>query len=44
MIRFMEMLAVSETSRRSLLPARLRQLTADEIHDELVRLRRAAVL
>ncbi len=44
MIRFMEMLAVSETSRRSLLPARLRQMTAEQIHDELVRLRRAAAL
>jgi SpoVK/Ycf46/Vps4 family AAA+-type ATPase len=44
MIRFMEMLAVSETSRRSLLPARLRQMTAEQIHDELIRLRRAATL
>jgi ATP-dependent 26S proteasome regulatory subunit len=44
MIRFMEMLAVSETSRRSLLPPRLRQMTADQVQDELSRLRQAATL
>ena len=43
MIRFMEMLAVSETSRRSLLPLRLRQMSADQVQDELLRLRRAVI-
>jgi transitional endoplasmic reticulum ATPase len=41
MIRFMEMLAVSETSRRSLLPERLRKLTAEEIQKQLAQLRNA---
>lgn len=41
MIRFMEMLAVSETSRRSLLPERLRTLTAEEIQKQLAQLRNA---
>lgn len=41
MIRFMEMLAVSETSRRSLLPERLRKLTAEEIQKQLTQLRNA---
>lgn len=40
MIRFMEMLAVSETSRRSLLPQRFRSMTAQQVQDELSALRR----
>lgn len=40
MIRFMEMLAVSETSRRSLLPQRFRSMTAQQVQDELTALRR----
>jgi transitional endoplasmic reticulum ATPase len=35
MIEFMELLAVSETSRRSLLPERFRSLTVDEIQSRL---------
>jgi transitional endoplasmic reticulum ATPase len=35
MIEFMELLAVSETSRRSLLPERFRALTVDEIQSRL---------
>lgn len=41
MIRFMEMLAVFETSRRSLLPERFRHLTPDEVQERLSQLRRA---
>lgn len=41
MIRFMEMLAVAETSRRSLLPERLRKLSAEEIQRQLTQLRSA---
>ena len=41
MIRFMEMLAVFETSRRSLLPERFRHLTPDEVQERLAQLRRA---
>lgn len=40
MIRLMEMLAVSETSRRSLLPQRFRTMTAEQVQDELAVLRR----
>jgi transitional endoplasmic reticulum ATPase len=35
MIKFMELLAVSETSRRSLLPARFREMTVDAIQAQL---------
>jgi hypothetical protein len=35
MIRFMELLAVSETSRRSLLPERFARLSIDEIQHGL---------
>jgi transitional endoplasmic reticulum ATPase len=35
MITFMELLAVSETSRRSLLPARFKSMTVDEIQTKL---------
>lgn len=41
MIRLMEMLAVFETSRRSLLPERFRQLSPDEVQERLKSLRRA---
>lgn len=41
MIRFMEMLAVFETSRRSLLPERFRNLSPDEVQERLSQLRRA---
>lgn len=41
MIRLMEMLAVFETSRRSLLPERFRTLTPDEVQERLSQLRRA---
>jgi transitional endoplasmic reticulum ATPase len=41
MLRYMEMLAVFETSRRSLLPARFRQLTPDQVHGQLVALKAA---
>jgi SpoVK/Ycf46/Vps4 family AAA+-type ATPase len=40
MIRFMEMLAVSETSRRSLLPPRFRTMSAEEVQEALSALRR----
>ena len=43
MIRFMEMLAVSETSRRSLLPQRFRSMTAEQVQDELSALRRKLI-
>jgi transitional endoplasmic reticulum ATPase len=41
MLRYMEMLAVFETSRRSLLPARFRELTPDQVHQQLGTLRAA---
>ncbi|MBS1197534.1 MAG: ATPase central domain protein, partial [Proteobacteria bacterium] len=41
MIQFMEMLAVFETSRRSLLPERFRNLSPDEVQERLAQLRRA---
>ena len=40
MLRFMEMLAVFETSRRSLLPARFRSLTPQQVQEQLSELRR----
>jgi len=40
MVRFMEMLAVAETSRRSLLPHRFRSLSAVEVQERLAELRR----
>jgi len=40
MVRYMEMLAVAETSRRSLLPQRFRSLSAAEVQDRLADLRR----
>lgn len=40
MVRFMEMLAVFETSRRSLLPERFRSLTPQQVHEQLSELRR----
>jgi hypothetical protein len=43
MIEFMELLAVSETSRRSLLPERFRQLSIQEIQSRLQRARAAAL-
>jgi transitional endoplasmic reticulum ATPase len=43
MIEFMELLAVSETSRRSLLPARFKQMPIKEIQDRLQRARKAAL-
>jgi transitional endoplasmic reticulum ATPase len=43
MIEFMELLAVSETSRRSLLPERFRALSIKEIRDRL-RLARARAM
>ena len=39
MIRFMEMLAVFECSRRSMLPARFRSLSAENVHQQLQALR-----
>jgi SpoVK/Ycf46/Vps4 family AAA+-type ATPase len=39
MIRYMELLAVSETSRRSLMPPRFRNLSASDLQDELAALR-----
>ncbi len=39
MIRFMELLAVSETSRRSLMPPRFKNLSAADLQDELSALR-----
>jgi len=41
MIRFMEMLAVFETSRRSMLPERFRAMSPTEVHEQLSALRRA---
>ncbi len=40
MVRYMEMLAVSETSRRSLLPQRFRSLSARAVQEQLAELRR----
>jgi transitional endoplasmic reticulum ATPase len=40
MVLYMEMLAVAETSRRSLLPQRFRSLSAVEVQDRLAELRR----
>ncbi|HCZ13656.1 MAG TPA: AAA family ATPase [Accumulibacter sp.] len=40
MVRYMEMLAVSETSRRSLLPQRFRSLSAQEVQTRLAEFRR----
>ncbi|MEF8703301.1 MAG: ATP-binding protein [Candidatus Accumulibacter sp. UW26] len=40
MVRYMEMLAVAETSRRSLLPERFRTLCAREVQEQLAELRR----
>jgi SpoVK/Ycf46/Vps4 family AAA+-type ATPase len=40
MIRYMEMLAVSETSRRSLLPQRFRAMSTAQVQEELSILRR----
>ncbi len=39
MIRFMELLAVSETSRRSLMPPRFKTMSAGDLQDELSALR-----
>jgi hypothetical protein len=39
MLRYMEMLAVLETSRRSLLPDRFQNLTAQQIQTQLNELR-----
>jgi hypothetical protein len=41
MIEFMEMLAVFETSRRSMLPARFQSMTPEQVHEKLSVLRRA---
>ena len=41
MIQFMEMLAVFETSRRSMLPARFQSMTPEEVHEKLSALKRA---
>ena len=41
MIQFMEMLAVFETSRRSMLPARFQALSPGDVHNQLSALRRA---
>ena len=40
MVRYMEMLAVAETSRRSLLPQRFRSLSAADVQERLAELRR----
>jgi transitional endoplasmic reticulum ATPase len=40
MVRYMEMLAVSETSRRSLLPQRFRALSVQEVQTRLAEFRR----
>lgn len=42
MLQFMEMLAVSETSRRSMLPARFQTLGTNEINEKLKQLRHLA--
>lgn len=41
MIQFMEMLAVFETSRRSMLPARFQSMSPTQVHDQLSALKRA---
>ncbi len=41
MLRYMEMLAVFETSRRSLLPERFRSLTPQQVQEQLAELRSA---
>ena len=41
MIQFMEMLAVFETSRRSMLPTRFQSMTPEEVHEKLSALKRA---
>lgn len=41
MIELMEMLAVFETSRRSMLPARFQSMSAEEVHEKISMLRRA---
>ncbi|MBK6906982.1 MAG: ATP-binding protein [Rhodocyclaceae bacterium] len=43
MIEFMELLAVSETSRRSMLPARYRDMTLADIQSKLLQARRLAL-
>ena len=43
MIEFMELLAVSETSRRSMLPARYRDMTIADIQSKLLQARRLAL-
>ena len=43
MIEFMELLAVSETSRRSLLPERFKQMSIKEIQSRLQQARKAAL-
>ena len=40
MLRYMEMLAVFETSRRSLLPPRFASLTLPQVQEQLAELRR----
>lgn len=44
MIEFMELLAVSETSRRSMLPKRYRDLSMQDIQAQLLQARRRALL
>jgi transitional endoplasmic reticulum ATPase len=44
MIEFMELLAVSETSRRSLLPERFKQMSIKEIQSRLQQARKAALV
>jgi hypothetical protein len=39
MLRYMEMLAVFETSRRSLLPQRFRSLSPEQVQEQLAALR-----
>lgn len=43
MIEFMELLAVSETSRRSMLPQRFRDMALADIQDKLIQARRRAL-
>ncbi len=43
MIEFMELLAVSETSRRSMLPARFREMPVEEIQSKLASARQRAL-
>ncbi|HSI58058.1 MAG TPA: AAA family ATPase [Ideonella sp.] len=44
MLEYMEMLAVFEASRRRMLPARLRDLTAQQVQERLQQLRRALAI